>query len=83
MRRVRSRLFSVAKMMWLGLLSLFLTAYGVSPLPVPVEITQTALTTPATCTGAPIAHDLDHITTTANGMIRQFQANGVGWRSMI
>ena len=78
MQLLGSRLLSATKIVWLGLLSLLLTAYTVSPQPVPVEITETTLATLATCSGAFVAHDLDHITTTADGMIRQFQANGAG-----
>lgn len=45
---------------------------------VPVKVKTMALATPAPCTRAFVAHDLDHTTTTANGVVQQFEANGAG-----
>src|SRR5689334_1500697 len=78
MRQLDAVRLSMLKTAWLFLLSLFLTAYSVSPLPLPVKVKEMALAAPTACTGAFVAHDLDHITTTADGIVRQFQANGAG-----
>ncbi len=43
-----------------------------------VQVKTVPLTAPASCTGNFIAHDLDHTTTTADGMVRAFAANGAG-----
>jgi len=54
-----------------------------TPLPVvalsaPVQLVQTPLTKPTDCTDTFVAHSLDHTTTTADGIVRQFEANGAG-----
>jgi enediyne biosynthesis protein E4 len=45
---------------------------------VPVTVTAMPLAQPASCTGGFVAHPMEHITTTADGMIRMYQANGAG-----
>ena len=45
---------------------------------VPVRSETTALVAPTRCTGNFLARDLDHTTTTADGTIRAFAANGAG-----
>lgn len=44
----------------------------------PVTVTSTALAAPARCTDAFAAHPLDHVTSTADGVVRMFEANGAG-----
>ncbi len=44
----------------------------------PVAVTKQPLQQPATCTGRFVAHDLEHITTTSDGIVRSFAANGAG-----
>lgn len=44
----------------------------------PVRVRERPLHAPAACTGAFVAHELDHITTTADGIVRMFAANGAG-----
>ncbi len=48
------------------------------PTDIPVTLTATPLTRSGPCTGSFIPHDLDHLTTTADGVVRMFQANGTG-----
>jgi hypothetical protein len=43
-----------------------------------VTITEIPLLAPPDCSGAFIAHDLDHLTNTDDGVIRMFEANGSG-----
>jgi enediyne biosynthesis protein E4 len=45
---------------------------------VPVTVTTMPLTQPAACAGAFVGHELDHTTTTADGVIRMYEANGSG-----
>ena len=44
----------------------------------PVHVVVTPLAQPSACSGVFVAHPLDHITTTADGVVRQFEANGSG-----
>lgn len=61
------------------LLALLLPGLAAAQTPPPVvTIMRTPLIRPAPCTGAFIAHDLPHTTTTADGVIRMYQANGAG-----
>jgi len=46
--------------------------------PVPVTIDKVPFEAAAPCTGAFIAHDLPHTTTTDDGVIRMFEGNGSG-----
>ncbi|MCB0065008.1 MAG: CRTAC1 family protein [Caldilineaceae bacterium] len=45
---------------------------------IPVTRSTTPLTTPTSCSEQFIAHDLAHVTTTDDGVIRAFAANGAG-----
>jgi len=46
---------------------------------IPIHVTQRPITGSATaCTDRFFAHDLDHLTNTADGIIRSFAANGAG-----
>lgn len=45
---------------------------------IPGSVLMTPLTTPTTCTDRFVDHPLDHFTTTANGVVRMFAANGAG-----
>lgn len=46
--------------------------------PIVVQSSVTPLRTATSCTGTFVAHDLDHLTTTTDGIIRAFAANGAG-----
>jgi hypothetical protein len=46
--------------------------------PVTVTVTATPFAAAAPCTGAFVEHDLPHVTTTDDGVIRMFQGNGSG-----
>lgn len=48
-----------------------------SPL-VPVAVTSQPLRLSNSCTGRFVLHELDHLTTTADGIVRMFAANGAG-----
>ena len=43
-----------------------------------VSVTSTPLQRPTLCTGRFAPHELDHLTTTADGVVRMYQANGAG-----
>lgn len=45
---------------------------------VPVTVQTLVLTPAAACAGSFTAHELDHVTTTADGVVRMFEANGSG-----
>ncbi len=65
--------------MWLSLLAATSLITPVSAADTPVVVTRASLAAPsATCTGSFVAHPLDHLTTTADGVVRMFQANGAG-----
>jgi hypothetical protein len=51
--------------------------WAASPV-VPASVAATSLPRPAQCSDAFIAHDLAHLTTTEDGVIRMFQGNGSG-----
>lgn len=53
-------------------------AHAQAPVDVPVTVASRPLTRPATCRDRFIAHDLDHTTTTRDGLIQMFEANGSG-----
>lgn len=61
--------------LWFGVWSAPLHAAGITP--VVVERTP-FIPTMAPCTGSFVTTDLDHTTTTADGVIRMFEANGAG-----
>jgi hypothetical protein len=44
----------------------------------PVSVQTTPLASPSACSGTFVAHDLDHSTSTADGIVRMFEANGSG-----
>lgn len=46
--------------------------------PIPGSVIATPLTKPTLCTGRFVHHPLDHLTTTADGVVRMFAANGAG-----
>ncbi|MEZ4865351.1 MAG: CRTAC1 family protein [Caldilineaceae bacterium] len=46
-----------------------------------VHLTTYSLNAPARCRDYFVTHTLDHLTTTADGMVRMFQANGAGMAS--
>lgn len=48
------------------------------PNPVPVLVESTPLPPQAECSGRFVAHDLEHTTATADGLIQMFEANGSG-----
>jgi hypothetical protein len=65
--------------MWLSLLAISGSGTLAYAADAPVRVTHTRLATPAAaCAGRFVAHELDHITTTADGVIRMFEANGAG-----
>jgi hypothetical protein len=43
-----------------------------------ISVTAIPLRPSAACSGAFVAHDLDHVTTTDDGVIRMFEGNGAG-----
>lgn len=45
---------------------------------VPVQVQTRPLPKPITCGDRFVAHALDHVTTTADGVVRMFEANGAG-----
>lgn len=44
----------------------------------PITVTVASLNQPAACTGRFVYHPLNHLTTTADGVVRMFAANGAG-----
>src|SRR6476469_7822067 len=44
----------------------------------PVVVQSAPLAAPAACSGAFVAHDLDHVTTTPGATARMFEGNGSG-----
>lgn len=46
--------------------------------PVPVLVTAQPFNKPTACTGHFVLHPLDHLTTTRDGIVRMFAANGAG-----
>lgn len=49
-----------------------------APPSVAVSVTHKPLLSPSDCTGHFVLHELDHLTTTADGIVRMFAANGAG-----
>lgn len=63
----------------------FVVATSLAPLPttqaaqaIAVTVTTTPLNLPAVCMGRFVAHELDHFTRTADGVVRMYEANGSG-----
>jgi hypothetical protein len=67
------------------LLASLIVATSLAPLPavqaaetVAVTVTEMPLNPPARCTDRFVAHELDHTTRTADGVVRMYEANGSG-----
>jgi hypothetical protein len=78
MKRHQHLLSLVLGLATLGILATSPARYAQAAGEAPVTVTATPLTQPTVCTGVFTAHELEHTTTTADGVIRMYEANGSG-----